>query len=706
MTTATPHLTTIDQLLEHIGDAKEIHSKDAKDSTDFATPSSLLLLLTPSYAQHALDTTLTPRAFEAMQRSKGFHKSINAYVAVVDRLPAAPGEEHGQEGVAYCWMMNEHDPVNEEAEEMSVTALKPGSLFFTLPMASKSQRGHHTWQLPLAQTVFSTGRVSTLMHMRYAGKDVLALESQRNVGWTTRALPIGKPEHAIKLGVPLIQLTLPRTVTNVVGNIICSMSSNPTFQAATDETQPASQELERVISAYMSAVETAPQQLSVWALIFPQRSLADINGWLRDPKYQRQLVAFSQSELHEPRKANPSGVLQAIISESELYSLIRRGARLCKVLSGGGGWGKKAGLLSLDPDTSYSTRELRKDEGWEVDFDETPDTQEEQKLKALGGVVRTGDSVTFLLLAPTLAPTTSAERLDIRAGDQNVASSASITFGVLPSSIDTVPSQHFSPVDSSPRIVHRRHAFGALSEGGMALTIKDGLGQVSNQTKVDVPSLLVNIRATNRGLTRPQQRKLSGRRIRRSEEVGEAASESNPSLGQTLSRGLLGKDKMPAGTATNQSPLRIVSNGTAEQTRSGSIGALLVLGSRRHHSGGTPPKIRKIFRHFPPLLPDRLRGAPFRYYRLSHETTSRTPPPQVMEARKRKLRARARWWARTLAWDTMRRSMEADGPAQPDKQPVGPQRGGLAGKLSEKERAGLESDVWGLVGGKDRWRED
>lgn len=65
------------------------------------------------------------------------------------------------------------------------------------------------------------------------------------------------------------------------------------------------------------------------------------------------------------------------------------------------GLGQKAGLLSLDPDVHYSTRELRQDEGWKFDFDGVDDgsaaATEAQKNQALGQIVKEGESIMFLL---------------------------------------------------------------------------------------------------------------------------------------------------------------------------------------------------------------------------------------------------------------------------------------------------------------------
>jgi hypothetical protein len=172
--------------------------------------------------------------------------------------------------------------------------------------------------------------------------------------------------------------------------------------------------------------------------------------------------------------------------------LMYHGARLIKVLSGGGGWGKKAGLLSLDPDVQYSTRELRRDEGWNFDFDAPDDgtgaAVEAQKNQALGQIVKEGEGIMFLL-APKLQnlPITYPEVHHRDTTGLRRASELELSFGAIPSSIDEIARSPES--DETPaRIQHYPNFFGMLSEGGMALrSTPKKQSRTVFQSKIDVP---------------------------------------------------------------------------------------------------------------------------------------------------------------------------------------------------------------------------
>jgi hypothetical protein len=186
-------------------------------------------------------------------------------------------------------------------------------------------------------------------------------------------------------------------------------------------------------------------------------------------------------------------------------------ARLHKVLSGGGGWGAKKGLLSLDPDTSFSRQSTTSTIGENI---------EDQDLQgvsshALDSVAEPGDFVMFFLAPPNMAdpeirrtlmePTAPQEVDDGLDWDLDALSLSptATLFGTLPSSIDEPPTNKSESPDSNrkePKITHNPNLFGMLSESGMAVTFsrKDGGGEVS--TKLDVPFVRFSVakRAENK----------------------------------------------------------------------------------------------------------------------------------------------------------------------------------------------------------------
>jgi hypothetical protein len=166
-------------------------------------------------------------------------------------------------------------------------------------------------------------------------------------------------------------------------------------------------------------------------------------------------------------------------------------------VSGGGGWGVKQGLLSLDPERSPSTST-----GGRYDFDD-PDAGETSQVEALGNIAEPGSMIQFFIY-PHVGQEKATEGTvqgicgdvdEESAGHENICST---TFGCVPSSIDDIPLE-FSTVSGSGdemKIVNIHVAqghFGAQSESGIFIK-STGAHPDSNSpldafinSKIDVP---------------------------------------------------------------------------------------------------------------------------------------------------------------------------------------------------------------------------
>ncbi|KAI4127377.1 MAG: hypothetical protein LQ347_004629, partial [Umbilicaria vellea] len=175
-----------------------------------------------------------------------------------------------------------------------------------------------------------------------------------------------------------------------MGNIIRRIQIGDT----PEDIAPASKELEKSVSTYLQRVSPVKDRVAVWTLVTPREI------WVDQPQSTRGKVLFSQ---------------------------IEKGARLHKVLSGGGGWGgAKDGLLSLDPHSTYKQSEqasllLIPDDG----------DLEAEKLAMLGDVVKPGDVVQFFIDLPIDRLMPKKERVtspDFHRLKENPANSESIEF--------------------------------------------------------------------------------------------------------------------------------------------------------------------------------------------------------------------------------------------------------------------------------------
>ncbi|KAK1035828.1 hypothetical protein LTS16_014231 [Friedmanniomyces endolithicus] len=449
VTTDDAQRTSITQLLDSIK-----HKSHEPSPGPDTGPASLLLLLTPTYAQRALSGAVSHLVLEAL-RIKGANtlpKGLDVTTAVVDRLPSDNDRVAGEEGMAYYFMRN-----------------APSS------------------------------PISTLVHTRYKNEvnKGLVIDEQQHLEAQSVVLPFRKTNGAVSTEVPLVPLTPLRVVRNSMGNIIRALSSATAHEEMRDkatpsEPQPASQELEAAVTAYFKALGMPPEAVNVWALILPIISRSGLNN---EGPVSRRLRALRPEAI--PETWTSEAALMDLCMDTLIPRYFRSGGRLHRVLSGGGGWGKKAGLLSLDPDSKYSSRDLRADEGWEFDFDDESDgAVEKQQRQALGEIVTEGESVMFLL-----APRETECFTQSRAKTWSYLNSSDLAavFGAVPSTIDTVPEERSndpgSAADRPPHVHHRPNFFGALSEGGLALTITSNpefentkhRGRVNSQTKLDVP---------------------------------------------------------------------------------------------------------------------------------------------------------------------------------------------------------------------------
>ncbi|KAF2865518.1 hypothetical protein BDV95DRAFT_623801 [Massariosphaeria phaeospora] len=347
-------------------------------------------------------------------------------------------------------------------------------------------------RLPLASTVFQTGQPTTMTFsawQREYGAEEFTLQSKENVMQhgikfqkvhNQSAHSTSHMKHVSTLAIPLIPLTLPRRVVGSMGNIIRRV------QASNDESVPASQELEAVVPQYFKSRGESSQTTPVWALVIPQAALQSVVDHTRVILGRAQNATSSGSEI---------GDWEALWrSEVPLWNnlvpmAISKGARLYRVLSGGGGWGKKAGLLSLDPG-------LGSDQPFPVQDDDIDSSEGTQDLSsALQQVVHNGDCIQFFICPPmtkTRADDPNAD-LELLKARSDMAETWGWEIGTIPSTADSLSSdtwQHSGTEEKDISVF--RNCFGALSEGGLTIERRVHLrpqdpSSFAGSTKIDVP---------------------------------------------------------------------------------------------------------------------------------------------------------------------------------------------------------------------------
>lgn len=293
------------------------------------------------------------------------------------------------------------------------------------------------------------------------------------------------------LSTPLLPLTLPRQVDGHMGNIVRGLIG------ADGNSMTASTELEEVVPRFFKTRGESPQPTSAWALVTAKKK----GGGFPDKAFSRVLAAGLDTAA-EPAEPKPLEEMDPLLQQQALEGLwredpphwnklvqqaCRRGARLHKVLSGGGGWGKKAGLLSLDPKPVGPPQRERTPET-DGDFDSV-----DEFSTALKPVINDGDYIQFFI-SPA-AGRSESDILDTLDTSERETKPWSWEFGVVPSTIDSIPGDSLQSTSDAPggMAVHRG-TFGALTEAGLTLMRtrqmdeKSGIAETTlATTTIDVP---------------------------------------------------------------------------------------------------------------------------------------------------------------------------------------------------------------------------
>ncbi|KAJ2977483.1 hypothetical protein NUW58_g7800 [Xylaria curta] len=318
--------------------------------------------------------------------------------------------------------------------------------------------------VPLANTVFQNGRRSTLHASRWdTSADGSMTLHTRHPKTTQRIAEKGDSvNHTLPI-IPLLPLTPPRRIVAGLGNIVRQVEVD-------GSATPASKELEAIIPKIFEEraqrdPTSSPRPIGVWCWVIPPH-LVEAKKFDNLKLFQ---AGSSQTET------------EIAMASMELFSeLLSSGCRLHKILSGGGGWGLKQGLLSLDPETSFSLP--GEDDDMEMFI---RSFTERNSTEPTSGLATPGSSLLFCV---------EPQMTSIEALPSQFLRAKTLAFGVAPNPDDT-PSRSSHPDAVEITSGH----FGVSSAAGIFLrTIPDFVGICGNNasrdasqgsftTKVDTP---------------------------------------------------------------------------------------------------------------------------------------------------------------------------------------------------------------------------
>ncbi|KAG5926416.1 hypothetical protein E4U42_003333 [Claviceps africana] len=291
-----------------------------------------VVLASPDYAKHLDDPDFNSQLVNLLSASANT-KDFHLLCAIVDTVAPSYDQFYPEPGISVLrgeldsllpqlWQL---DAPVQKVERDSVAALtfKVGQSFIQT--------------LPLAQTTFLNNKASTLSISRYdSSRGSLKLQQKTEKQWQQVHIQVGpfnRSDSYFELWAPLSPVTRARKITASFGNIVRGIEVD-------GKSIPASTELEAAVNSIFEHRRTATSTtgpMGVWALVTPEYS--PLSAWTADN-------APDPSAMLEGNAATRDDVDScARYLERQYYA----GSRFYQVLSGGGGWGPKKGLLSLDP---------------------------------------------------------------------------------------------------------------------------------------------------------------------------------------------------------------------------------------------------------------------------------------------------------------------------------------------------------------------
>ncbi|KAJ5609069.1 hypothetical protein N7528_009636 [Penicillium herquei] len=448
--TKTPHSIFPEDVVSSIPSSHETKSN--------AVP---ILLVTPSLA-HWLDPTssfLCDFMTKFHQSSPETTSTRHAVAAVVDKIPnvaqshSSLSESTSEEYEGVSLLVIEGDNLKWKAEPPRRIG-DPAGEEPSLVVSVRDEKSAHAVGLRLANTVFINGKERTFLGMRWTASDY-GYVLDRSVGLTNCVVTSSEASVQPELSLPLHPVTQRRRVITGMGNILRQLAKST--DPSSNEPMPASTELEKELPRYIEENNIADRRVSVWALV--EKPDIEIAG-------------------------------QGSSTQDRLTRSLSQGGKLHRVMSGGGGWGKKQGLLSLDPEAAFPAM-LPKDQAVNLDqvFDPVPRSEEPlempsffengligEDLSHLSQVANTGDFIEFFV---------SVEPSSSRNVEQE---SKHYCFGVV-SNAEESGYQATSSEEKHLKLV--ANTFGALSEKAITYTQPVLQEAAESTTKLDIPGCRV-----------------------------------------------------------------------------------------------------------------------------------------------------------------------------------------------------------------------
>ncbi|KAL4897210.1 hypothetical protein BDV59DRAFT_86386 [Aspergillus ambiguus] len=455
--TGTPHTITPDDVLTSLPPT----SRSLVESGNVP-----VLLVTPSFAEWADTSSDFLETWINRLASGASPHPVHAIIAIVDQLPDTRARAYDKdatetEGLSFI-VANVEDIQGKAAAPRRVRSMETeeSALAFSFQggMAGNETPYMHEIGLRLANTIFINGNENTLFGTRWVYDPSSAKYTlDQSVGLSRCVVSSNTKAVHSNLQLPLHPVSQRRRVISSMGNILRQLTKR-TDDTST-EAMPASTELERELPRYIEEYNIEDRRVSVWALV----------------------------ETPEQSSATEA-------ADNNLIRRIQAGGKLHRVMSGGGGWGKKQGLLSLDPEIRF----LEPTENGEfssldrlfspIDYkdDGLPKLDQQlvgSELSSLGQVAKEGDYIQFFV---------SVDPCDIQRSGAEISGAEVVTcqFGVVYDAERPLMAANTTLDEKDLAVLPNK--FGALSD--KAITYLQPVSTASeSSTKIDIPGARVEL---------------------------------------------------------------------------------------------------------------------------------------------------------------------------------------------------------------------
>ncbi|KAH7229263.1 hypothetical protein BKA60DRAFT_551122 [Fusarium oxysporum] len=312
--------------------------KTVRSQINITNPSrhdAAVVLATPQYAQWLGKDEFMSEFVDMLSGSDGTGE-FHTLGAVVDHIaPPVPNNKpiqglsilHGNLDTILPGLWTKAPPKEwSDGGKVSALTMDLGNPHITIPLTNTTFQNHRTSTLIISRYDLSTGSPKLIEQT-----DTKHLQKV-NIPFQKRLPSI----NDLGIWAPLVPLTQPRVVTESFGNIVRRVDIE-------DESVPASNELEPAVNElHASKSDLVQSPMGIWAMITPPTFVQSGGSSPYVNPDPEATFADGQSITE----------LTALTSD-QLGILYRQGGRLYQVLSGGGGWGAKKGLLSLDPEQTH-----------------------------------------------------------------------------------------------------------------------------------------------------------------------------------------------------------------------------------------------------------------------------------------------------------------------------------------------------------------